>query len=64
MNSNIGVNSFWQVLLNQQGCINPETMDETELKQGLNMRGLSVDGPRRTLIDRYLESDPRMYKCS
>ena len=37
-------------------------MDDTELKQALVMRGLSVIGARQTLVNRYLKSDPRMYK--
>ena len=63
-NFNIDVIAFLQTLLNQQGCNNPETMDDTQLKQGLHVRGLSVTGARTTLIERYLKSDTRMYKCS
>ncbi|KAI0239587.1 hypothetical protein LSAT2_009687 [Lamellibrachia satsuma] len=43
---------------NQQDCNNPATMDDTELKQALVMRGLSVIGARQTLVNRYLKSDP------
>jgi len=50
---------MFQAMTNHQSCVSPETMDDGELKRALVMRGLSTNGARQTLIDRYLKSDPR-----
>ena len=49
-----------QLSMNRKTCISPETMDDTELRQALIVRGVSATGARQTLIHHYFKSDPRM----
>ena len=49
-----------QLTMNRKTCVSPETMDDSDLRQTLIVRGVSATGSRQTLIHHYFKSDPRM----
>ena len=49
---------IWQSLTNREVCSRPDAMDDEELKTALIMRGKSDVGARRTLEERYLQTEP------